>query len=227
VAVLEQEELDQLREFCISPIERLRSLGWDMEDAGRYATLIPSDAGIQDAPVLAVAHLDFVGSTPAPYSLQSGGDVVVSRALDDRLGVFALLHTIPKLLGNKRPYNVLLTENEEAGHSTAALFHANKSYNWMFSMDRAGTDCAYYTFTDKPWLDHLRKAGWAVSEGSYSCIAEMDHWGACAINFGVAYNSQHSDSCWADLDEYSNQVKRVVKFYIDNHMRKFAHKSEQ
>lgn len=230
MAILDKDALSQLQEFCIAPIEKFRTLGWHLDDGGSHATLIPAPFGWETAPVLAVAHLDFVGSSPAPYSIESGGDVVVSRALDDRLGVFALLDTIPKLLGNSQPYNILLTENEETGKSSAREFGMaieNNRYNWIFSMDRAGTDCAHYTFTDKPWLSQLQKAGWELSNGTYSCIAELDHWSTCAINFGVAYNSQHNDSCWADLETYSNQARRVTKFYMDNHMRKFAHKSEQ
>ncbi len=216
----------------------LRGLGVYRGDSlGGGYTLIESSAPAHlRLPLLGVAHLDYVaahikGGTVGNSVRCVGGGRVVGSALDDRLGVWGLRVGLPDALAGGRkgasvPYDILLTEDEESGSSTARDFYRDgrlSGYKWVFSLDRAGADCAYYGFTDRAWLAALRADGWDTSVGSYSCIGEFELGKVCGINFGVGYYGQHTADCYCEYDNVRWQLQRVAHFIKRWGRTEFSH----
>ena len=200
--------------YCLGSLESLRALGvYTARDSKSGYTLIKS--GVKNPiPVLAVAHLDCVAVGDL-FPAWAGG-VLRSSCLDDRLGVWALLEGLPRLLGGGAvPFDVLLTECEESGNSTAGAFvesGAAAGYNWAFMLDRAGADAVHYGLTSAAFNAALVGDGWAVGYGSYSCVAEFAESGACVVNFGAGYLGQHTAVCSAAYDVVQWQIQRVARF---------------
>lgn len=125
-------ELEKLEEICTLPFTTFAKLGElrrEKKGGGRHIFI---DRG---ASILAVAHLDTVVSEMHFFTGVIGRKLYIFNAqLDDRLGAYLLLHTLTKMLGPKA-FDILLTEDEEAGKSTAYDFETEKQYNWMFSLD--------------------------------------------------------------------------------------------
>ena len=157
--------------------------------------------------VLGVAHLDTVLSGTR---FTCDGDRVFSPALDDRLGVYLLSDLLP-LFGVK--FDLLLTDGEERGCSTARWFVPPRRYRWMFSFDRAGTDVVMYQYDTPANRRLLHRAGFRVGVGSYSDIADLDFLGCAGFNFGCGYHRQHKPDCHADLGETREMVVRFVRFW--------------
>ena len=158
-----------------------------------------------DAKILAVAHLDIVGSDPASYD--DYGAMVNSRALDDRLGATMILE-----LARRIPIDILFTDNEEKGKSTAFRFNPTKKYNWIFSLDRNGEDCVTYDYETKEILALLLRNGWGLGIGSYSDIASLTFLGVTGFNFGTAYHHEHTEMCFAMKNTVNMQLRRVYGF---------------
>jgi hypothetical protein len=159
------------------------------------------------ARVLGVAHLDTV--LPGTQFARDG-DRVFCPSLDDRLGVYLLSELLP-LLGVK--FDLLLTDGEERGCSTARWFVPPRRYNWMFSFDRAGTDVVLYQYDTTANRRLLHRAGFRVGVGSYSDIADLWFLGCAGFNFGCGYHRQHKPDCYADLSETSEMVEQFVRFW--------------
>jgi hypothetical protein len=180
---------------------------------GEFGHLIHIDRGCK---ILGVAHLDTVLSA-TPHLENS---LVMTPTLDDRLGVWVLLHLLPSLGFND--YDILLTDNEERGASTAADFCGKEyGYNWIFEFDRQGTDAVTYHYTDRPWLTALEET-FTLGQGSYSDIADLAA-GVCGVNVGVGYHRQHSYSCYANLQHTIAQTKLFVEFAKRYYDAKFTH----
>lgn len=194
------------------------------KDSGR-GCLAYRDNG---AKVLGVAHLDTVADyrTPKPAKgkqrrkgtkvlpptsprLRPGG-IVESIALDDRLGVYVLTDLLPAL-GVKLDW--LLTDREECGASTARDFDPPKEYNWVVGFDRMGLDVVMYQYDDPSWEKDLAAVGMALTFGSYSDIADLGHLGVVGFNWGVGYQRQHTDSCYAYLDDVTKSAQAFAKFF--------------
>src|SRR5688500_911556 len=126
-------DYNRLKNTCLSPIESFMGLG-EVVDT-RDGIYIYKDKGCK---VLGVAHLDTVLNMNHFHKIDVNGDpIVINAQLDDRLGAYALIHLLPSL---GIQFDLLLTEGEESGRSTAAHFKASHEYNWMFSFDRHGDD---------------------------------------------------------------------------------------
>jgi hypothetical protein len=162
-----------------------------------------------DSKILAVAHCDYV-ELPNVFAADPEMGVVFSPRLDDRLGVYTLLYLLPSLGIN---LDVLLTENEERGATTAKDFITDKKYNWVVSFDRRGEDVVYYQYSNI--REHLTPF-FAVGHGSYSDIAALQHLGVLAFNVGVGYESEHTSNCTCQLKTYFAQIARFVAFYRKN-----------
>lgn len=157
--------------------------------------------------ILGIAHLDTV-LEPSP--LQKSGSLVSHPCLDDRLGVYLLLEILPKL---GIEFDLLLTEGEEKGKSTAAHFKTDKKYNWMFSFDRAGTDVVMYQYQE-PILERMVEYhGMKVGRGSFSDISFLEHLGCKGLNIGTGYYHNHSPQAFADLNHTMKMVRKFVAFY--------------
>ena len=185
--------------------------------AGHYAF---QDNG---ASILAVAHCDTVSvkSKAGPMAKKS---TVHSPALDDRLGVYLLLEVLPQL-GVKM--DVLLTDDEEIGRSTAELFDApeGRKYNWVFSFDRADGEIVMYQYKnmDGDWETFWNTYGFKLGFGSFSDICQLETLGCKGFNFGCGYHKQHTPDCYADLKETAKSVNRFMGFYRAHKDTHFEH----
>ena len=199
-----------------------------------------------NANILAVGHLDFIAPyksrkvwdkklkkmvgieiedkdkrTPVEIWKDKKGDInVKSISLDDRLGVHILLDIFP-LLGIKA--DILLTENEECGQSTAKAFKTEKKYNWIIEFDRRGFDVVMYGYETQEMKDLLASYNLTTGFGSYSDICELSHLGATGFNFGTGYFQAHTMNCTANLTDVAYQLETFRQFYEDNKNARFEY----
>lgn len=155
------------------------------------------------APVCAVAHIDTV-QPPGHVRLHNG--LIFAPTLDDRLGAWL----IAQLASHEDWFDILLTRDEEIGASTIASFRMPRPYRWWFSLDRAGEDAVTYSRTSREWESLLRKAGFTLGIGSYSCIADAPGW-ACGVNIGVGYHANHSPGAYAEPGVIHRQLARLER----------------
>lgn len=164
-----------------------------------------------DAPILAVAHLDTVmGRRKFRMSNTGHGPIVHSPTLDDRLGAYVIADLLPKLGVHA---DILFTTGEETGNSTAQFFDTDRQYNWMFSFDRTGTDVVMYDYDNAARRAMLRAVGAPVGVGSFSDIDFLQHLGCAGFNWGVGYRDYHSNSAYAPLNDTFLSVGRFLRFY--------------
>lgn len=158
------------------------------------------------AKILAVAHCDWVKGLPVHFSkaVLTDETLIFSPQLDDRLGVYTVLDLLPSM-GVKA--DVLLTDDEEIGRSTAKIFDTDKKYNWIVEFDRRGTGAVMYQY-DFPCREYFR-----VDHGSFSDICCLDRLGVQGINIGVAYHDEHTSRCYMVLEDYANQMVRFNAMY--------------
>lgn len=189
-----------------------------MRKFGKYGKMTETKHGIsifQDngAKILGVAHLDAVGKTTPEIS----GNIIKCMQLDDRLGAWVLLELLPQL--GCPAFDVLLTDNEERGDSTAQHFTppSGRSYNWIFEFDRMGTDVVMYDYEDDESEKLLQEYGFQLGFGSFTDICHLDHLGCKAFNFGTGYHNQHRKECYADLNDTSEMAQRFVAFAQEQH----------
>ena len=198
-------DVTRLEAICRMPVDAFASYGESVPTPeGNY---VFRDRGER---VLGVAHLDTV--LPCTHFVHDE-ERVICPTLDDRLGVHLLLDVLP-LLGVK--FDLLLTDGEEAGCSTARWFVPPKKYNWMFSFDRAGTDVVMYQYDSPANRRLLHRAGFRVGVGSYSDIADLWFLGCAGLNIGCGYHRQHRLDCYADLRETKRMVAGFVGFWQRN-----------
>lgn len=167
--------------------------------------------------ILAVAHLDYVDN---PWQFQrlsgkNGGAYVFCPRLDDRLGVFTILDVLPTM---GIILDVLFTENEEHGQSTANDFKPSKEYNWIVSFDRRGDDAVTYDY-DWPEVGEF----FDVGIGSFSDICSLEGVGVKALNVGVGYHREHTPLCYLDTNEYYTQLQTFKEFYETHGRTRFKH----
>ena len=159
--------------------------------------------------ILAVAHCDTVQGISRHFSVARGdhGDIVFSPQLDDRLGVYTILDLLPSLGIN---VDVLLTENEERGQSTAAHFVTSKKYNWIVEFDRRGSGAVVYDYENaEAWAHEF----FGLDYGTFSDISCLQHLGCIGINVGVGYHHEHTDWCHMKVNEYIEQMARFVEMW--------------
>jgi M42 glutamyl aminopeptidase len=209
--------IPKMRKFCLSDIDYFKQFG-DVRDT-KDGIQIFIDRG---ASVLGVAHLDTVCNPKGKFKFNGKRHQVFTPTLDDRLGVTILLDTLPSILGQNE-FDVLLTEGEEIGCSTAAWFEPAKDYNWMFSFDRMGTDAVHYQFDSKEWLDALAGLRMPINAGMFSDLSFMDHMGCSGVNVGCAYYKYHSPNAFANLKETKSQIGKFTRFFLENKDKHFAH----
>ena len=175
------------------------------------------------ASVLAVAHLDSVQSSNHFYELFVGGQRwVLNPKLDDRLGVYVILDYLPSYGLN---YDILLTEGEESGRSTAGDFNPpeGKTYNWMFQFDRMGEDVVTYDYRCKELEEHLERHGFKTALGSFSDICKLESLGCKGFNVGCGYENYHSLWAIANLGILKRQLLRFLSFYWEMHNLHLPH----
>lgn len=200
---------EQIQDTLNAPIESFRSYGKVTETVdGIY---VYKDIG---ASILAVAHLDSVNAHDHFYVNNfAGDDILFSTKVDDRLGAYIILHLLPRLGIHT---DILLTEGEEVGKSTAKHFQTGKEYKWMFSFDRRGVDVVHYRYTNKPWVDLLTKHFGKATHGSVSDIDYLSHLKCCGLNIGTGYYDEHHLLAHANMSELVSQVGKFMQFYQTN-----------
>ena len=189
--------------------DHLKSTSPSLKD---YETYLYADTGSR---VLAVAHMDVLIGVSNPFRLFKDGDytVVMHPNLDDRLGIFTILHLFPQY---GIATDVLLTTDEEICRSTARDFteRCKKNYNWIVEVDRAGEDVVLYNYeSDKRIVKDLKSVGFNINRGSYSDICEMEGLFTSAFNMGIGYHFQHTTQCCASLQQLARQLKKLQSFY--------------
>ena len=190
--------------------------------------LIYKDNG---ANILGVGHIDTVEchrniATPGGLELHQKAMRLARHQqtgpqLDDRLGVWALLAVLPEYM----EFDLLLTDDEEIGQSTAAEFKppSGKNYNWIFELDRRGDGCVLYQYGSKKWNRELEKAGFRIDHGSFSDIGYLDHLGVQAVNVGIGYTREHTLSCDWDINVTRAQLQKLITFYQRNKSKRYAY----
>lgn len=197
-------------------------------DAMRFETTgyVVKITDIDNQP-LGVAHLDTVKQWK--YS-PVFGTRIYNPALDDRLGVFTLMYYLPKYYGIRM--NILLTDDEEIGKSTAKNFVNDfvltlyQRFPYIVEFDRHGTNhVALYQYADNYWSKYVKDAMRveAVVPGLVSDISYMGALGTKAMNVAIGYYDEHGDQCYADLIEYYEQIRKFAAFYDTSKGYKFAH----
>lgn len=158
--------------------------------------------------VLAVAHLDFVRWHTPRFSRR--GNTVYCGQLDDRLGAWIALDLLPSL---GVTVDVLLTDSEEIGQSTAQYFDPPKDYNWLVQFDRSGTDVVMYEYDCPETVAIAESFGFQTGFGSFTDICWLEHLDIAGWNIGTGYYRQHTDDCHAILSETLAQVRRFVPWW--------------
>lgn len=135
--------------------------------------------------------------------------------VDDRLGC-------AMALGMSGWADLLFTDCEEQGQSTAAHFKAPRDYNWILGLDRRGTDVVTYQYKDKEWLDCLGKhfkVGW----GSWSDIGYLEGLGRSAVNVGIGYHNEHTRNAFWNPKETNAQLGQLWAFWKEFGDTVFTH----
>jgi len=162
--------------------------------------------------LLAVAHLDTVN----PRGLRWSGQVKLDKTiffspyLDDRLGVYTILHVLPALGIN---VDILFTMDEETGASTADLFNIDFKYNWIVEFDRRGDEVVCYDYKDAELSKKLKSVGFDEGMGSFSDICRLQDIGCKAFNVGIGYENEHSARPFFVIETYEKQIAKFVKFH--------------
>jgi len=172
--------------------------------------------------VLAVAHLDYVGSAshaPQRITLKpaQGADreLIFHPALDDRLGAYIIGDVLPKY-GVR--VDILYTTGEETHKSSAKVFAPIKSYDWVVEFDRRGTDVVGYQYQDDDceWSKLVRAAKMTVGNGSYTDIVDLEFMKVLCFNWGIGYHNEHTAYCHVEMLELRQQLYGFMTFYEQN-----------
>lgn len=168
--------------------------------------------------ILAVAHCDFVeNGQHFDYAELEKETLIFSPMLDDRLGVYTILDLLPRMGVTT---DILLTDNEETGRSTASDFIASKQYNWIVSFDRRGVDAVVYDYDE---MHEAVKKHFCSGIGTFSDISNLEHCKAGAFNVGIGYHGEHTSRCFASTSEYFEQIARFLNFWDEFKDVSFSH----
>lgn len=177
----------------------------------------------EGAKILAVAHLDVVAQVRESTEFYQETKYIYGGQMDDRLGVHLLLDVLPTW-GLK--YDLLLTENEEVGRSTARHFKLPEGveYNWMFELDRMGANAVMYQYHTTEYSKMLEDYGFKTGIGSCTDIKYLEGLGIFGVNFGIAYYSPHQVKSYVDTAELEETIlPMIVKFIGDRKDEKLVH----
>ena len=172
-----------------------------------------------DSSILFVAHLDTVQQCNHFQEINVSGDNLIFNAkLDDRLGVYTILDLLPKL---GITADILFTENEEIGQTTAEQFKTDKKYNWIVEFDRTGADAVCYCYD----FDKELKPYFTIGRGTFSDISVLESLGCKGFNIGIGYYNEHSQRAYMDVSEYIEQMARFIRFFNDHKNIHYKHEA--
>lgn len=180
-----------------------------------------------DSKILAVAHTDVHGHITMP-KMTYDRKLVLARQLDDRLGCWMITNYLRSVLPHDQPFDILLTTDEEIGASTAKYFTCpeGKQYNWMFEWDRRGTGVVMYDYETPELKALLECYNFKVEKGTFTDICYLSNLGCAGFNFGTAYYGEHSNDCYANMEQLFQQVDKFIPFYSEWYGKKLQHDHE-
>ena len=146
----------------------------------------------------------------AAKAAKLGGPVV-----DDRLGCALAL-------GCASWADILFTDCEEQGRSTAAYFQAPRAYNWIIGFDRRGTDVVTYDYKDREWLSALTDY-FTIGQGSFSDVGYLEKLGTACVNMGVGYYNEHTTNAHWNPKETEEQFNKLYAFWSKYRDTQFNH----
>lgn len=202
--------LTKLHDICSANIEDFAAI------QGLDTIANPDGAlyyGNKNASILGVAHLDHVlFSKPKIKKSKKGNWTCRCPQLDDRLGAWVLLYVLPQM---GITTDILLTDEEESGNSTAKWFEPpkEKEYNWIFEFDRRGTDVVLYQYETQYSKSLMSDNGFSAGWGTFSDIASLEHLNVLGFNFGTGYYGEHTQGCYANLSHTLYMCRKFVKFF--------------
>jgi len=218
---------DMMRKIYKMPMQQFSKIGFKKKQYKDRKTNTLQRTMFKDngSNILGVAHLDS-HYPPAHFVVAnlSHKRIILSPVHDDRIGAYLMIDMLPRMGIN---VDILLTEDEEQGNSSAKHFTPKKEYKWIFMFDRSGTDVALYQYNDADLRAKLKKHGLEGSHGSYSCIKDMEKLGVKGMNFGSCYYNNHS------LDSYLNESELAINlacfrdFYNEFKDTKLEHKEPE
>jgi hypothetical protein len=211
----------KLKDFCLAnnPKKIIKNLTYDNKNNYWFQD--------NNSDILAVAHFDTVAYSKPNFEIirnKNNKSVITgvqSIQLDDRLGLYIIAEILPKLNCN---YDILITDNEEIGSTTARNFTTKKEYNWIFEFDRMETDPVLYQYSNEDtWYNAVKEIS-SIAKGSFSDISELDNLGCCAVNFGTGYYNAHTEKCFTDFESINNVINKFLNFYNKNKNKFFPYK---
>lgn len=169
-----------------------------------------------EAPVLLVAHIDTV-QKPRLEKWNTGA------GFDDRLGCF-----LGYQLVNKYPqwFDLLLTDYEETGNSTAEFFEPSHEYNFVVELDREGMNYVAYGLACDEMKLALEMCGLDLEYGTYSDILELDHLKCSKINLGIGCYNSHGLHSGFQESVTDSQIEKLLNFVELFHEHHFAYNNE-
>lgn len=171
--------------------------------------------------VLAVAHTDTVLSVKN-QRVTASASTIQAKGLDDRLGCYLAMDYLPSIGIN---VDVLLTDHEETGHSTAQFVEdvIPSRYRYIVELDRAGTDYVDYDLGSTEIDTVLASLGMRKDTGAFSDISSLpdSFSNTPAINIGIGYHNAHGNDSYCNLGELQLQMERFTEFYHETNGLRF------
>ena len=194
---------------CHQPLPNISNFGpYTFTNTGRW---FPQDnAPVAPKTLSKTEEYELSDEWVSQKAAKLGGPVV-----DDRLGCALAL-------GCQSWADILFTDCEEQGRSTAAFFQAPRAYNWIIGLDRRGTDVVTYDYDDKDWLDVLGDY-FTVGHGSFSDIGYLEKLGTACVNMGVGYYNEHTTSAYWNPKETEEQFNKLYAFWSAHRDTQFNH----
>ena len=236
-------DYDELKNVCKRPLD------WFFRRDAEHTITGKSGRHIyiqhENAKVLAVAHADTVINPRDKFNFNilnrktDSGEVVrivKTPTLDDRLGIYTIMNLLPSIFGAEWA-DILITEGEESGNSTAQDFVTDKEYNWIVEFDRMGStltgqgkgwknnDAVLYEYKGgKEFEDALKDCGFEnLGTGSFTDISHLQELGVKAFNVAVGYHDNHSTKAYMFPKEYTRTINLFMEFYKKYAGHKFSH----
>ena len=176
-----------------------------------------------NSPVLFVAHLDTVQDLLTKEKILVKDNRIYTTGLDDRLGAYLIF----KLFNLGIKGDILLTDHEEIGRSTAKYFSTSKSYNWVCEFDKTGKGFVTYGNDSNEFNELLIESGFQQGEGIQSDINEitLDNT-PCMFNIGIGIVNPHSEESYVVLEDLEENIKKFIEFYKEYSETYFKSKND-
>jgi hypothetical protein len=180
---------------------------YTLNDAGKYLGWLQRPG----SKILVVAHIDYHCSGRVH---KANSEIVVSSALDDRLGVYMAMEALPAM---GIPCDVLLTDDEESAMSTMQHLGMGflRRYNWIVELDYPGEGVSTHGFEGmRAQVEELYGPAPPVSFTDISFV--RDYSPISAFNAPIGYVNQHTESCSVNMHVFARCLGKLKVFY-DRH----------